>query len=99
MTLAALVATIVFPILPWIATAPFFLAKAGGKGGLWVLFSAGLLLDLWWGKPLGLTPLVLLSVLALTIFIGRIWPTNIKVWLALSLLVSFIATELYLVFL
>lgn len=93
---AVFLVTIILPLLPWIALAPYLLLRRPQPRNLWILFSAGLALDLWWGKPLGLTPLVLLALFALTSDVARIWPTNGRVWLAGSLVVSVVAMELYL---
>lgn len=87
--------TLLAPIFPWIALLSWDVGRKFEQTKLVVLAMSGVLLDLWWGKPLGAT-VVILSVLALVNYFGeRLWPADNRVWLVVSLIGSALAMEAF----
>jgi hypothetical protein len=93
-----LVMTMLFAAIPWIFLAVPLAAKDFNNRSLYLLAGSGLILDLWWGTPLGLTALFLLILtVALRAALHR-WPFDPKVFVVIAMVVCLILVEAYLVF-
>ena len=92
----ALPATLLFPIFPWIVLTPSWVAGNWSNINLYWLMGSGLILDLWWGKPLGLTPLILIILATLIKFGGSHWPADPRIFWVVSIVVSLVIFEGYL---
>lgn len=84
------------PILPWISLSPWWVTKTGSIVGIWSLLIFGILLDIWWAKPLGGTSLILAATSAALYFGVKAWPASYRSFSPVALVTSFIIFELYL---
>lgn len=89
--------TLFFPIIPWVAWAPYGLVGLRRASWLAALFAAGIILDLWWGKPLGLTAAVLLIILIGSEVLAKIWPASRRTLSIVALLGALVIFETYLI--
>jgi hypothetical protein len=95
MILAVLLATIFLPLLPWVFLAVVWLQEHYSQSSMIILFAGGLVLDLWWGKPLGLTDLILLGLLIglrVLHYQGKVSPNLFRL---VAVILSLIVFEIY----
>lgn len=95
--LVVLVATLFLPILPWISVVPLWVAKEKAEWAMIVLAVLGVVLDIWWGTPLGLTALFLIGVSSLVRIVGDWWPSDQRMFVVVAVIFSAVAMEAYLV--
>jgi hypothetical protein len=92
----ALGLSLFFPIVPWIAFSPWWALEHLQKTVFgWMVFS-GLVLDLWWGKSLGETSVVLIAMVTALYFLKKFWPADGRFFAPTALVASLIFFEIYL---
>lgn len=92
----AMLATMLLPVLPWIFLGVYWAAKDTKSSAIFILVGIGLLLDIWWGTPLGLTALFLLGATLLWRAIGEWWPADHRVFNMIAAVGSLVLMEVYL---
>ena len=95
----AFLLSLFLPILPWIALSPFWVAKTSSIIGIWLLLLLGVVVDIWWARPLGSTSLLLCLMVIALYFGARAWPGSYKSFSPAGLILSLVLFELYLILL
>ena len=90
------VATMLVPVVPWIFLAGPLVARDWGELSIYLAAGSGLVLDLWWGTPLGLTALFLVGLSLVVRVANNWWPADQRVFWAIAVIVSLVSTEVYL---
>jgi hypothetical protein len=94
--LGLLAATLFVPILPWIILVGPWMAKEFNDVSLCVLAGSGVVLDLWWGTPMGLTALFLLGLTFAIRLVSSWWPADQRILFVVTVISSLIVAEVYL---
>lgn len=92
-----LLLTMLVAFIPWIFLAIPWAAKDFNKVSLYLLVGSGLVLDWWWGTPLGLTALFLVGLTVVTKVLREKWPADQRMFSLIATLVSLVLMEAYLV--
>lgn len=87
------------PFLPWIALSSWWVARTSSVIGVWLLLLFGVIVDIWWARPLGSTSLLLGLMVVALYFGSRAWPGSLKSFNPVALILSLVIFELYLILL
>lgn len=87
------------PFLPWVALSSWWVARTGSLMGVWLMLFFGVVIDIWWARPLGSTSL-LLGLLVIALYFGsKAWPGSLKSFNPVALILSLVLFELNLILL
>lgn len=92
----ATVLTLLMPVIPWIAFSPWWVVGRWQTISIGLLVLSGIILDLWWGKTLGLTSLVLLILLLILWSAVKAWPASGRSFWPVAVIFSLVYFEVYL---
>jgi hypothetical protein len=86
--------TLFIPVVPWIFLIPKWLVDKFSAYAIWIVFGLGLVVDLWFAKPLGLTSIVLIALALLCRRAQEFWRVDAGIFWTVASLASLLILEL-----